>query len=701
MSKDENNEIIKCFVEESIEIIDDVVNNLGVLEDLIKKNQFDNKIINSIFRSFHSLKGSSAYLDFSIFSGLTHKIESLLDGFRKGKLKFDFEYIKLFHIIAELIKKALLDILEDKNDLKFESEAKMLSNYIDDILYSDVQESKILDQTRIKKLNENLFKYIIKNNKKITPVLSQFLNLELEEILDSIERLTLKLDTEENKNKIIDDLFIFIQVFKSNASLLGYITSESLGVLASNILNKLKKNTNKNNKDFMNILFYIIDILKNEMQIKEFLLNKGISFENLDVINQFINTSILSDIDAEEQIGNKLELTDFSNVFSDTKFNKSMQKNLGVRVDLSSINEIITIIDELIIEKAKLFKEIKTEIPTNQLDYIINKLQNIVLSMRMVTLENIFNRMKRLINVLCDKTNKIIELEIKGSEIRVDKNIIEEITDPIMHIIRNSIDHGIENKEDRKKIGKNEKAKIEINATEKHGEIIIKIKDDGAGLNKEKIIDKAISKKLIDENQKDKLSDHDIYNFIFLAGFSTKQETSELSGRGVGLDVVKKNIENLNGQIEISSEKNKGCTFILRIPTRFIYGMQIKIGDENFIIPLAAIIESFTLDKKRKYRIDNELDAIKFREEIYPFYQISDILKIDGKNFNTNESQIGIIVKTRNEEICLAADQVVTIQQFLIKDIPKSFGKIDKFIGCSILTDGDICLILNIDRLII
>jgi two-component system chemotaxis sensor kinase CheA len=340
---------------------------------------------------------------------------------------------------------------------------------------------------------------------------------------------------------------------------------------------------------------------------------------------------------------------------------------------------------------ARQFKKITTEI------------QDLVMSIRMVPLSSTFQKMHRIVRDMSKKLNKEIKLELIGEETEVDKNIIEHISDPLMHLVRNSIDHGIETIEEREASGKIRAGKVTLEAKNAGSDVLIIVKDDGKGLNKEKILKKARENDLLIKPESEMI-DREIYNLIFLPGFSTKEAVSEFSGRGVGMDVVTKNLELVGGYVSVDSIEGKGTTITLKIPLTLaiIDGMNIRVGNSSYTIPITTIKESFKPKAKDLIRDPDGNEMIMVRGQCYPILRLHEYYNVKTKVTEFTEG-IVIMVEHDDKTLCLFADMLLGQQQVVVKTLPsyiRNKRKIKGLAGCTLLGDGNISLILDIGGLV-
>jgi len=331
-----------------------------------------------------------------------------------------------------------------------------------------------------------------------------------------------------------------------------------------------------------------------------------------------------------------------------------------------------------------------------QLRKIIKDLQETVMSMRMVPLSTTFFKMHRIVRDMCRQLGKDVQLDVIGEDTEVDKNIIEHISDPLMHIIRNSVDHGIEQPNVRRSLGKDEKGTIILEAKNAGGDVLIIIKDDGAGLDRDRILKKAKKSGLL-KKPEEEYTDKEIQQFIFLPGFSTNEQVTSFSGRGVGMDVVSTNLEAVGGSVIVESTPGQGSTFTLKIPLTLaiIDGMTVKMGGAKYTIPIVSIKQSFKATAKDIFTDPNGNEMISVRGEIYNVVRLYEIFGVDAA-VKKIEDGILIMLENGDQTICMLADELVGEQQVVVKSIPKFFKKTRGISGCTLLGNGEISLIIDV-----
>ena len=390
--------------------------------------------------------------------------------------------------------------------------------------------------------------------------------------------------------------------------------------------------------------------------------------------------------------------------------NESKQpKQTFISINVEKMDLLMDLIGEIVIAEAVVAQNPDLKVPglelsnfnkaTAQLMKITSDLQDVIMSMRMMPLNPTFQKMNRIVFDSARKLGKEIDLVISGENTEVDKNIIENISDPLMHIIRNSVDHGIETKEDRIAAGKDPKGVIKITAKNEGGKVLIIVEDDGQGLNKEKILAKARKNGII--NKDIEYSDKEIFQFITLPGFSTKEKVTELSGRGVGMDVVVKNISNVGGTLEIDSVQGKGSTMTLKIPLTLaiITGIVLKIGSATYVVETNAVKEFVRVSEGNI--IDNPTGdrAIRIRDEILPIVDLGEKYKVEGY-VQDPEKDIIAVLEHEGKKVCIFVSSLVGEQEIVVKPITDYFKKVQGLSGCTQLGDGSVALILDVGGLI-
>jgi len=440
-------------------------------------------------------------------------------------------------------------------------------------------------------------------------------------------------------------------------------------------------------------------------------LNDGHSTSN----NVPLDTIVPQQVIAQQAVKDSLDLTAVeskSNIKPIEASKKEMVKTSNghgseddsIRVSLSRVETLNNVVGELVIIQTVLNQH-REEIQNglllkslSQLAKLSKEIQNISMSLRMVPLKSTLQKMQRIIRDTSKALNKKVHLELIGEETEIDKTVLEHLSDPLVHIVRNAVDHGLESTDGRISAGKNPEGKVTIKAFHEGNNLVIEIKDDGKGINHEIIREKAIEKKVISSSSQ--LSPDELVNLIFHPGFSTKSEVSEISGRGVGMDVVKTNIEKLSGEVRVFTEVGKGSTFkvVLPLTMAIIEAMVTKIGDERYIIPLSQIYESLSPTPDLVHYVHGIGECLKIRGQVIPLFKISKTLQRTAKEKNIHE-QIAIIVNDEDKSFAVLVDDILHQQQVVIKKLGDEIKNQKGFMGSSILGDGRPAFILDLIEL--
>ncbi|MDD6194008.1 MAG: chemotaxis protein CheA [Lachnospiraceae bacterium] len=391
---------------------------------------------------------------------------------------------------------------------------------------------------------------------------------------------------------------------------------------------------------------------------------------------------------------------------------KKADKASFISVDILKMDQLMDLIGELVISQSVVLQNPDLKVPglnldnfnkaAGQMKKISTDLQNVIMSMRMVPLTNTFQKMNRIVFDMSRKLGKDVAFEMIGDTTEVDKNIIEHISDPLMHLVRNSMDHGIETQEERKAAGKKEKAKVTLTAKTESGKVFIIVSDNGKGLDREQIMAKARQQGLLEPGRAESsYSDKEVYQFITLPGFSTNKKVTEYSGRGVGMDVVVSNIQKVGGSLEIDSVPGKGSTMILKIPLTLaiIDGIVMETGNSSFVIETGAVREFVHVTNDMMIHEPDGAESVMIRGECYPVLRLGEFYDIKNHQDDVEDGMM-VIVEVDKKTICLFVDHLVGKQEIVVKPIPDYIKKVKGLSGCTQLGDGSIALIIDAAGLI-
>ncbi len=559
----------------------------------------------------------------------------------------------------------------------------------------------------------------------VTPEMLERFHNETSELLDEAEQTVLQIENADNKTELIQAVFRAIHTIKGNASFLNLERIATQAQTLENILDNLRNNTMPFSPAITNILLRGIDYIRHDIARLNQTEEETPQQEYKPLGEILVEMGATSKETIEEALLEKEKplgeiLVEKGAVSEDDiqialKTQAGMAQNLPgaglqkreIRVEASRLDRLFDLMGELINAEAMvlhhpLIKQIDDDSLQKSISHLMKisrELQEVTMEVRMVPLEGLFIRMHRLVRDLSRKFDKAIELRITGQENEIDKNLIDQIADPLLHLLRNAIDHGIESREERIQKGKPERGLVELSAQYQGNEIWISVRDDGRGLDREKILAKARAKGLLHKNPEE-MSDQEIWKLIFLPGFSTKDEVTDISGRGVGMDVVLKNIEKLRGQVDITSQEDKGTTITMKIPLTMaiLDGVVCRIGQALFILPLADIVEFFKPQTHQITRGEANSILINLRGEILPVLDLEDIY-YKTPNETPVTGRILIVVSDQERKMAIAVDEILSSQQVVVKSLSDYIGRVAGMIGCSILNEGQIGFIIDVKGL--
>lgn len=556
-------------------------------------------------------------------------------------------------------------------------------------------------------------------------IINEFI-VEAEEILEGLDPLFVELEQRGEDAEIINEIFRGMHTLKGAAGFLGFQNVVDVAHRAETLLKKLREGEMSISPEITDAILKATDVLrllishiKSREEVKEDinpvlnLLDTVLTKQSKKEIEE--PEAIKEDKEEPKEVIQQEEDTKASKVeetvtqISKEKDKEKEKEVATLRVDVTRIDKVMDLAGEIVLARNRLLNlankleakysgddNVESLIETTAfLDRVTSDLQLAVMKMRMQPLQKVFVKFPRMVRDLARNLGKDIELEIKGEDTEVDKSVIENIGDPLVHIIRNSIDHGIESPEDRIAKGKPEKGKILIDAYQKGTQIVIDIIDDGKGIDVEAVKAKAITKGLITLEEAEKMSDDAIINLIFLPGFSTKEVSTEVSGRGVGMDVVKSNVAKLNGYVEIFTEKDKGTTFRISLPLTLaiIQAMMIQVGEETYAIPQSMIEETLRVYVSQLKEVSGQR-VFTIREKVLPVFILNELLGVFG-NTDSDKKYI-LVASVGDRRFCIAVDAVLGQEEIVIKTINGIDSEACGIMGATITGDGKVVLILDL-----
>ena len=643
----------KDFIAEAEDIIESATSSLLELQA-----SFNPDALNSLFRAIHTMKGLSGLFGFKGFSDLCHTLESLLDDLRLGRIEFSDESISFIFSNIDILKDIVDQVSHDKEVVDVNDAVRNIESFRESIKTRAQAAAKAPQDVSLKNLG-------------ISP---SILNT-----LSEYEEHRLKSNIKEGKN-----IYVVKSVFE--------ITTFDKGIES---LNSTLKSIGE-----------VIATLPGSQGVPD----GSIGFTQLFGSSSGIETVKEKAQPAEVEIA----LPPKAIPVTPTVTAKAKEVTLKsaantVRVDIEKLDRILNTVSELVLAKGAIIR-IQQELAESQgytpltldlyrisqiLDRKLVELQDNILELRMVPFSQIFSRLAQVVRRHIKEVNKEIDLEIFGEDTEIDKVIAEEIIDPLIHLIRNAIDHGIETKERRIALGKKEHGIITLKAFPKGNNVIITLKDDGAGLDIDKILYKACENKLIPENQT--FDRREIINLIFLPGLSTKEIVSEVSGRGIGMDIVKEKIGALGGFVDVETEKDAGSTFTITLPITLaiIKTILIKVANEHFAIPLTSVAETFIVDTSKIQTIEGR-DVIEIRNKILPLLRIDRMFLLEEK---PKDEYFGIVVGTGDRRLGLLVDDLLGQTEVIVKPLGEFFKNITGVSGAAEIGKHEVVLVLDVETM--
>ena len=643
----------------------------------------DSEDLNAIFRAAHSIKGGASTFGLSDMTEVTHILESLLDKIRKGEMILTAEHIEAF-LAAKDVLKMQLDghRLGTSVDQDAVADVRMLlQSFSRDFVPSSAPVASFTHQKNALQDVKNYSNYFIVELPQLSP---------------------------SDANAIMSEL-----------ALLGSIVKEE----NANGKYVVKLKTNEAESDIVAICSFILDPadliittqLPEEKDLTLELTEDELGYGFFEPLDAMFSSEIKSDDASITSKNSMLEAVNLASQVPDNKLATKKdsekppvsQEASTIRVGIEKVDQIVNLIGELVITQAML------EQRTKDLDPILNEkmlstvahltrntrdLQEAVMSIRMMPMDYVFSRFPRMVRDLATKLGKKVEFVTYGASTELDKGLIERIVDPLTHLVRNSIDHGIEMPAIRTQAGKSPSGKLSLSAIHQGGNIVIEVSDDGGGLHRDKILAKAKQNGLL---VSDSMSDGDVWQLIFAPGFSTAEIVTDVSGRGVGMDVVKRNITSMGGVVDIRSAKGFGTTITISLPLTLaiLDGMSIKVGEEIYILPLGFVVESLQPLNEDIKEISGKGRVIKVRDEYLPLIALFESFNIEPKFKNPAEG-IAVIVEVDGKKAALFVDDLVGQQQVVVKNIESNYKKVPGISGATILGDGGVSLILDVTALL-
>ncbi|WP_270573338.1 chemotaxis protein CheA [Bacillus glycinifermentans] len=673
----EMNQYLDVFIEESKEHLQTCNEKLLELE----KNPSDLQLVHDIFRAAHTLKGMSATMGYEDMAHLTHSLENVLDAIRNEEMTITSEWMDIMFEALDDLEAIVLSIIEGGDGKRDVSEvcAKL------DVTGAGKETAAAAEapetapskskwsydefqRTVIAEAEEQGFKCYeitvsLKEDCLLKGVRVYMVFEQLNEIGEVVQTIP---ETEVLEAEDFDSEFVICFLSKHNE------------------------------QDIFNKINGVSEIEK--VEVTELKIDAAVPEEEKEGVEKEA---------APKQPEKKPEKP--AKQANDKKEPAKPAAGGGtktIRVNIDRLDSLMNLFEELVIDRGRL-EQIAKELDHGELTETVERmtrisgdLQSIILNMRMVPVETVFNRFPRMVRQLTKELNKKIELSIFGADTELDRTVIDEIGDPLVHLLRNSLDHGIEAPEVRVKNGKPETGHVRLKAYHSGNHVFIEVEDDGAGINRKKVLEKAIERNVISERDAETIEDHEIDALIFAPGFSTADQISDISGRGVGLDVVKSKLESLGGSVSIKSTEGEGSLFSIQLPLTLsiISVLLVKLEKETFAIPISSIIETAVIDKKDILQT-HDREVIDFRGHIVPVVYLKEEFNVEDSSDDLDQLHV-IVVKKGDKLTAFVVDSFIGQQEVVLKSLGDYLTNVFAISGATILGDGQVALIIDCNALI-
>lgn len=677
------NQYLDIFIEESKEHLQSMNQILLKLEN----NHGDIDMINEIFRVAHTIKGMAGTMGYTHTAHLTHEMENALQLVRSGEIEINASIIDVLFQCLDKLEKYVLEVETKGNE--GDDDSVDLIKLIKKTIHKNDEENVNEKNEIAAALNIDRIKVGI----HVENAVKKAWEKEYNTYLIGVELSKKCMLKAARAYIVINELERLAEIIYSNPSIED-IEDEKFDlefqlIVITKVDEKVISNKLKNVMEIESIS--VVDLKENNVLQIDKVDDNSLDFDGdtkfTDDVNIDVNTvqNQRNKVDAEKKI-------------SKPKIGKT------VRVDIERLDNLMNLVSELIIIKTRL-EDIDSDgtnpnmhEATEYLERITTSLHDSVMKVRMVPVERVFNRFPRMVRDLAKELGKEITLKMQGQETELDRTVIDEIGEPLIHLIRNSIDHGIEQPSLRVTLGKPKEATVELIAYSDGNSVVMEVADDGAGINLETIRNKAVERSLISNEERQTMGDEDVIKLLFNAGFSTANEVSDLSGRGVGLDVVRTKIESLGGNIEVNTTLGKGSRFIIRLPLTLaiIQALLVKTSSEKYAIPLNSIKEITSINESKIREIQGN-EVVLYRNETLPIKRLAGIFNVESElaNYENQDEKIIVIVKKGDKTIGIVVDDLIGQQEVVIKSLGKYLANIKSIAGATILGNGSIALIVD------
>lgn len=686
----ELSQYLSMFIDESKEHLQSLNENLLSLES----NPQDISIVHNIFRSAHTLKGMSATMGFEDIAALTHEMENVLDLVRNSKIEMNpFIFDCIFKSLDSL-ESMVEDIIQGGTG---KADVAPIVVALRSIVTGDYKTAQAPQVTAAKEPAKGIevdeFQFSILQQSIDSGFLVFYIEVSVNEncvlkaaraymVFDAMERMGEIVKATPSVQEIEQEKF-------DRSFSLYFISKVDQATLEKEILNV---------SEIQSAVIITVD--------SESLAELSRPRTEVEAARQEIAAAVA------EAITPAVSIETIHNVEPVAAAAKPAAGGAPVasrtiRVDIERLDALMNLFSELLIDRVRL-EQLASEVKRNDLTETVehmsrvsSDLQNIVLKLRMVPVDSVFNRFPRMIRDLAKSLDKKVDLVITGAETELDRTVIDEIGDPLVHLLRNAVDHGIESISDRLAAGKSEHGTIQLRAFHSGNHVFIEIEEDGRGIYREKVLKTALKNGLVTAEQAAKLSDLEVYNLLFASGFSTAEKISDISGRGVGLDVVKTKIQMLGGHVQVDSKPGFGSKFSVQLPLTLsiISAMLVRLGSEKYAIPLSSIVETSAIQKQQIRNIHGN-KMVEYRNSVIPLVSLSTLFNVPDFNEDLEEETEIVVVRKGDKQVALMVDEFIGQQEIVLKTLGKYLSGLFAISGATILGDGQVALIIDPNALI-
>ncbi len=682
----DTNQYLEMFIDESKEHIQACNEHLLELE----KNPEDLGIVNEIFRSAHTLKGMSATMGYEDIADLTHKMENVLDAIRNAKILVTTEILDVVFKAVDYLEEMVVDIASGGSGKK---DVSALVNALNLIEAGSSLESLATSETAATK------EAVETDNSSIQKPALRFDDYEMTVISQSAEQ---GFSTYDVTVQLRDDcllkaarVFMVFEILEKAGEIIKsepnvqYLENEEFDQMFSIAL------ITKEDADTLKAK--VMKVSEVEIVSVDQIDLESITKDKVASAAETVKETVSNDVGKQQEV-----------VAQKGKKSAAVQSgNKTIRVNIDRLDVLMNLFEELVIDRGRL-QSIATELHNPELNETVERmtrisgdLQNIILNMRMIPVETVFNRFPKMVRTLARDLDKKINLEIIGAETELDRTVIDEIGDPLVHLIRNALDHGVESPAERRAKGKPEEGTVTLRAYHSGNHVFIELEDDGAGVNRERVLAKAIKNGIVTEEASASMTDRQVAELILSSGFSTAEVISDVSGRGVGLDVVKNTIESLGGYISIESTEGQGSLFQVQLPLTLsiISVMLVELNSEIYAVPLSSIIETAIIQTSDIMNAHNQ-KVIDFRGNIVPLVNLKETFEMGGEQDATDDLQSVVIVRKGERIAGLIVDSFIGQQEIVLKSLGNYLQSVFAISGATILGNGQVALIIDCNALI-